>query len=363
MRLISLALILTACSTATPTVSEDISYEAIAARISTALQADVGEQVLIRYDPTVLPGLPPILQQTLREAGAQAITRPYGPLADFDQQLGETDVYIWLPASEQVPHDPAQTEALGQWLDAGRGRQIHFHWGLGTMGIDGVAGEHSEAYDSVYVRALDIDYEELNRQQEAAIALLSLGPVRVTTQAGTDIRFGVAERPFNKQNGDASARNMTSAVTRIDREIELPAGVVRVAPLEESVNGTIVLPQVRFGEAIVEHLRLEFEAGQITNMWASSGIEAVEEAMRASPALWHFREFCLGFNPELTTPEDGIWLPYYGYGAGVVRLSLGNNMEVGGAVGGTGTRWFFFEDATVTAGNQTLVDNGRLVSR
>ena len=31
---------------------------------------------------------------------------------------------------------------------------------------------------------------------------------------------------------------------RIDRHIELPAGVMRVAPLEESVNGTMVVPVV-----------------------------------------------------------------------------------------------------------------------
>jgi hypothetical protein len=38
---------------------------------------------------------------------------------------------------------------------------------------------------------------------------------------------------------------MRTARVRVDREIELPAGVVRVAPIEESVTGRIVIPSAR----------------------------------------------------------------------------------------------------------------------
>ena len=74
-----------------------------------------------------------------------------------------------------------------------------------------------------------------------------------------------------------------------------------------------------------------------------------------------FREFALGFNPLLAIPETGErWIPYYGYGAGVVRLSLGDNTELGGRVGGGYVRWNFFTDATVTVGNETWVSAGKL---
>ena len=61
-------------------------------------------------------------------------------------------------------------------------------------------------------------------------------------------------------------------------------------------------------------------------------------------------------------PEGQTFLPYYGYGAGIVRLSLGDNFEVGGAVRGGGVRWMFFPDTTVRAGNTVIVANGKLVS-
>jgi hypothetical protein len=53
-------------------------------------------------------------------------------------------------------------------------------------------------------------------------------------------------------------------------------------------------------------------------------------------------------------------IPYAGYGAGVVRLSLGDNTELGGKVQGGASRWLFFPDATVTVGSTVLVKDGRL---
>ena len=47
-------------------------------------------------------------------------------------------------------------------------------------------------------------------------------------------------------------------------------------------------------------------------------------------------------------PHGQTALPYYGYGDAVVRLSLGDNEEVGGSVRGGGVRWLFFPDTTVT---------------
>jgi len=45
----------------------------------------------------------------------------------------------------------------------------------------------------------------------------------------------------------------------------------------------------------------------------------------------------------------------------VVRMSLGDNEELGGSVRGGGRRWFFFPDATVEAGGQVIVERGKLV--
>ena len=347
------------CSGDATEEEQELPYPTMAARIVDALQPD-GENVILRFDPGALPGFPPVLRRRLERAGATVVTLPYGPVEDFEAALAEADVYVALPVTPPSGSTPDQAEALVGWLDGGAGRQVHFHWGGGTVDPDGLAGEHSAVFDSIYSVALEIDHGALSEAQHRAIVLLQSGEVRVTSPAGTDIRFTLGDRPVNRQNGDASAGAMGTARIRIDREVELPAGVVRVAPLEQSANGTIVIPRARFSGGNARDLRLTIVNGEVTGWTATEGEAAFRAEMGQMPALGYFREFALGFNPRLVPPEGSPWLPYYGYGAGVVRLSLGNNEEIGGTVRGEGVRWFFFPDATVTVGDVTLVESGRL---
>ena len=50
-----------------------------------------------------------------------------------------------------------------------------------------------------------------------------------------------------------------------------------------------------------------------------------------------------------------------GDGAGVVRLALGDNSELGGTVGGGYVRWNFFTGTAVTVGGEVWVRDGQLV--
>jgi len=101
----------------------------------------------------------------------------------------------------------------------------------------------------------------------------------------------------------------------------------------------------------------------VTDIRATTGRDTVErELAQGGAAAKSFREFALGLNPLLAVPTEGRrWIPYYGYGAGVIRLSLGDNSELGGAVRGGYVRWNFFTDATVMVGRDTWVRGGRLV--
>jgi hypothetical protein len=154
---------------------------------------------------------------------------------------------------------------------------------------------------------------------------------------------------------------MASARTRVDREIELPAGVLRVAPIETTANGTLAIQSARFAKTQVTNAKLTVVDGVVTAATAEEGLDALKAFLQSTPAASRFREFGLGFNPKLVVPAGQTALPYYGYGDAVVRLSLGDNEEVGGAVRGGGVRWLFFPDTTVTVGTTTLVKDGKLV--
>ncbi len=336
-------------------------WAAMAARTVTALRVERGERVILRFDPRTMRELEPEVAKQLRAAGAEVTSHPFGPIDDFPARLEKTDIYVWLPAGPTAVTPPDQAAALVRWLDARQDRrELHFHWVDGTRDVDGLTVPHRAAYDRVYLDALDIDYAALAAQMDSAIARLRASEVRVTTPAGTDVRFRVGDRPFNRQTGDASRAHARRGRIRIDRHTELPAGVLRVAPVESSVNGVVVLPAARFGSARASNVRLVVTNGVVTESSAASGADAVTTLLASEPGASRFREFALGFNPKLVIPPGETALPYYGYGAGVVRMSLGDNSELGGEVRGGGVRWLFFPDATVVAGDATLVDRGRL---
>lgn len=356
-----------------------LDYDAMAARMVDSLAIKPGETVLMRFDPGYFSELLEPLRRKIRGAGAVDLAgleyieidalNGSTPALDahksmaFERLLESADIYIWLPVRFDVRTTPAaERKALSAWLErGGRRRQVHFHWAQGSVLADGLAGPHTPELDLTYQSALDVDYAAISAAQDRAIELLRSGTVHVTGAAGTDIRFQVGDRPFNKQDGDASPKRMETAVTWIDREIELPCGVLRVAPIEETVEGRFVLPEGRFGDTLARNVTFDFAAGQMTAVNASEGLAAVEAELAAGgdAARW-FREFGLGFHPGLVPqPGSGI-LPYFGYGAGVVRMSLGDNEELGGAVRGDYRRWFFFPDTTVEVEATVLVKDGAL---
>jgi L-aminopeptidase/D-esterase-like protein len=360
-RLVAAGVLLTLAGVTTPAADTTFPWPAMARRIVDALRVERGERVMLRFDPQTMRDLEPEVARQLRAAGARVESHPFGPLPGFSSRLDETDVYVWLPAGPKAVTPASQAAALVDWIDASQDRrELHFHWVDGTRDVDGLPAPHTPAYDRVYLEALDIDHAAMAAQMDATIARMRDANIRVTTPGGTDISFRVGERPFNRQTGDASITNARRGRIRIDRHTELPAGVMRVAPLEHSVTGVIVLPAARFGTSRATNVRLMFQNGAVTDVSAESGVDAVKTSIASEPGASRFRELAIGFNPKLVVPPGERALPYYGYGAGVVRMSLGDNTELGGEVRGGGVRWLFFPDATIVAGDITVVESGRL---
>ncbi len=342
-------------------------YDKCARRIADALRLSPGEKVLLKLDPRIFTGLVPPLQNVIRASGAHisGVILAEETKASSDQELDSlrklfenADVFIWLPEVHQG-HRPALGRALIEWLDARRGRAVHFHWNSGSYPIGFHELPPQNFIDGIYLAALDVPPEDLARRHEHAMALLRSGPVRVTTPEGTDISFEVGDRPFCSQIGDATRARMQSARVRIDRDIELPGGVLRVAPIETSANGSVFLEVWRPIATEGRNVMLRFVNGHV----AIQGVNADridQELTAAGGDARMFREFALGFNPALQILPEAPFIAYYGYGSGIVRLSLGDNEEMGGANRGGGFYWNFIHNATVTVGGHTLVTNGKL---
>jgi leucyl aminopeptidase (aminopeptidase T) len=351
-----------------------LDYEAIAHRLVTQLALKPGERVMSIAHPGTFEDLVPRIRYEVMRAGGidlgvvEVLREPWPAAFDADavaagqrasrqhykDMFRNVDAAIMLPgATTSHPAYLAMQDWLKEDLAERRGRRtIHFHWveNGSAYEIPGQPLPPRFAIDALYQRALlETDYQALAEKERAFAADLRRGTVHLTSARGTDLRFRVGDRPINAQDGDASRARAADARVLIDKEIELPAGVVRVAPLEDSVEGVIAFPTSQWDGRPVEGLTLRLSRGRVVEVSATKGKDAVEAEMkRAGDAGRAFREFAMGLNPLLAVPERGPWIPYYGYGVNVVRLSLGDNTELGGSVGGGYVRWNFFTDVTVT---------------
>jgi hypothetical protein len=361
--------------------SPPLDYPALAERLVRHMALQPGEKVLLLSYPGQFEPLVPLLRQGVIRAGgidlgswqvlaeappgldpAAVAKSAAASRAALLPLLRNVDLAVMLPGAS--PSDP-EYAAMQEVLREGRGRTIHFHWAwAGAPSASPVPGHplpSGEVIDATYQRAvLQSDCQAIGEAQRRFVTALRSGEVRVTTPAGTDLRFRVGDRPVNLQDGDASAARVRDARILIDREIEIPCGAIRVAPLEETVEGTLVFPPDPWDDRAVEGAVVRFAQGRIVEIRARSGQDAVEAELEKGEGARSLRELALGFNPELAVPADAPWIPYYGYGAGVVRLSLGDNSELGGKVAGGYTRWNLFTDATLTAGGQVWVRDGKL---
>jgi len=144
-------------------------YEKCARRIAGALQLAPGEKVLIKVDPRVFTPVIAPLQNLVRASGAHisgAILAEDTNLESGDEfaslrhLFSNADVFIWLPELRQGSR-PALGRALIEWLDARRGRAVHFHWHSGSYPIGFSELPSKDFIDRSYLAALDVDPADL----------------------------------------------------------------------------------------------------------------------------------------------------------------------------------------------------------
>ena len=393
--LVAVPLFFAVRSAAQPRLSLD--YPAIAKRLVQQLALKPGERVLSIAHPGTFDDLLPYVRYEVMRAGGvdlgvvEVLREPVPESFDaavlrtgarearahYKAMFRDVDAAIMMPgANTSHPAYLAMQDWLKDDLTEHRGRRtIHFHW-IENGSAYPIAGQPLPLrpdMDASYQRALlQTDYKALGEVERRFAAALKTGEVHITSPGGTDLRFRAGDRPANLQDGDASAARAAQGQVLVDHEIELPAGVVRVAPMEDTVDGVIAFPPSQWDGRPVEGLKLRFAKGRVVDITAASGKDAVEAELRhggdaaaGSVQARSFREFALGFNPLLAVPARAPWIPYYGYGAGVVRLSLGDNTELGGTVAAAAgepayVRWNFFTDLTVATGATVWVRNGHL---
>ncbi len=320
-----------------------------------------------------------ILHWTPALAAARA---PHGRYADAEDDAAETaamrglfaaaDVFILLMNDRRGKRTLATSQSdlvVDGWKS---GRSVHLHW-FHDPAIPDPAHPVNLALDRMNQAAvIDIDYAQLKADMTGLARRMSGATIRITDQAGTDLRFRAGTR-FHVNHGDASREHAAGMDSGRDREEELPAGSLRTIPEPGSASGVLVFPAAKDGESPAlgrgldcrpfaqAGLRLVFREGRVVALETDGDQRALDRLWAAETGdRDQLGELVLGCNPLLVPVPGSTFHPHYGFGAGVVRLILGDNLLSGGRYRSSFHRWVMWGDASLEINGAVAVDAGRL---
>jgi leucyl aminopeptidase (aminopeptidase T) len=375
--------------------TDDLDWAAMAKRlVQDALQLEPRERVILSADPYCGGAMLDAVRGEIQRAGGielatilhstptlTLLRNPNGTRPDPIDAKAEdaamrdlfatAGVFVWLQndwRSPRATHVVGQSEHI---LETWPGRSVHFHWFHDPANPD-PDHPNNRALNRVYEDAiLNLDYRRLRQRMHDLAARMRDRELTIATPAGTNLRFRCGAR-FHINDGDASRRKAASATSPRDREEELPCGALRNIPLADSVEGIIALrrgfgfPSMGQGLNIDSWLdcglRFFFESGRIRRVETDDGDQAALDRAweRETGDKDRLGEFVLGCNP-LLRPINGLaFPPYHGFGEGILRLTLGENIESGGRNRSSLHRWLMFFDADINTGSDRVVANGRL---
>lgn len=375
-----------------------IDWEAVARTLVRRILAlQRGEKVIISTDPYYGGAALDALRCEIQRAGAlelasilhwtptvAALRQPNGRHPDPELDRVETaamkqlfacaDAFVLLMNDRRGARRTVATsqsdEVVNEWAG---GRAVHLHWFQDPRHPD-PSHPINLQHDRVTEKALiELDYDWMRRYMERLVALASGRELRLTHPGGTDLRFRAGTR-FHTNYGDASRERMARFTSGRDREEEAPVGSFRFIPEPGSANGRVVFPRGKDGESPAlgrgfdpqpfseAGLAFEFRDGQVVSVETGGDAAALQRAWAAETGeKGGLGEVIIGCNPLLTAVPGSTFLPHYGFGAGVVRLILGDNILSGGSARSSFHRWLMWSDASLEVAGQPLIDRGRQV--
>ncbi len=222
-----------------------------------------------------------------------------------------------------VPGYPLESPAFRELVESGK-RIIYM--GYPTPEKADVMGLDYRALHDAWWTALDVDYGDLSAQCDAlARRLRGAAEVHVTSSGGTDISFKVAGREVFVDDGVIS-----------DWETEhargwghLPAGKVIVAPVPETVNGTVHSRTTDYFGVPIRDIRLQFRDGAVVSATAGENAGLLDRVLTEGGDAGRLAGgFEIGTNPQITNPVGYALWDSKSYGDATVWI--GDNRLIGG---------------------------------
>ena len=176
--------------------------------------------------------------------------------------------------------------------------------GARAVGLDD--GDQGWVFEGI----LDVDYPRMIEMGEKMRELWEKTQVcRVTSALGTDISFRLKGQPCDRCDGRA---------IRPGQVDYFPGGTPSIAPIEETINGTIVVDGTITGCGQVSApVTARLEKGVITSIEGGADADAWRSLLESTgePKAFHLCHFNVGINPRAEIPTEHAWgIVDFGFG-------------------------------------------------
>lgn len=206
-------------------------------------------------------------------------------------------------------------------------------------------------------KSIDVDYYELKDSANTVAQILLKGSkVRIQSEKGTDLQLSIEGRNPFVDDGIITEEDLEKG----DTVINLPSGEVYIAPVEESVEGTVVFDLGYYQGERIEGIRLKFSRGQVIEFSAKKNGEQLQQFFKSGEAGRRvLAELGIGLNP---------WIKQMiGYQVcdtkqlGSIHLALGENRLFGGK-NSASIHWpLVMTDLNLWVDERRLIENGELL--
>jgi leucyl aminopeptidase (aminopeptidase T) len=272
--------------------------------------------------------------------------------------LENSDLIIWLTQFENPKSAPAElgTAVCSYWdqvYEVVKGKPL--------LSVNLLSEKCLETMDMSYEKflitfanAVNVDYDKVKQAGSAILESLHKRElIKITTPDGTDLTFSIKGRRVGIETG--TLENCFS--TGKECEVEIPAGEVYVAPIENSAYGTLVTDEVRdFG---VQKLRMKFREGRIASFEAAKGKASFKRLLaEAQGQKDRIAELGIGINYGMTP----IGLRIHDEKAlGTAHIAIGNNIHLGGINKASIHIDFILYKPTIKADRDVIMKDGKVI--
>ncbi len=274
--------------------------------------------------------------------------------------LDNSDLIIWLTQFEDPKNALTDlgTAACSYWdqvYETAKGKPLLALNLLSAKCLVAMGIEY-EAFLETFANAVNVNYDRIRRTGlSIAAGLNGRRLIRVTDPNGTDLTFCIESRTFGMEVGTLEDCYSTGR----ECEVEVPAGEVYVAPLEDSACGTLVTDELR--DFSIRRLEMDFEKGRIVSFKTKKGGASFKKLLdEADGEKDRIAEFAVGINHGMKP----IGLRIYDEKAlGTAHVAIGNNTHLGGTNEASIHVDFVLYKPTIEADNDLVMKGGRVTRR